>query len=715
MRYLTIFILFILVEISSAQNHWICQNPKPTGNPLASTYFISADTGLIVGEYGTMLKTLDGGINWYKINHEYHLDFSSVFFINSNIGWATARKFILKTEDGGETWIEQVWNGWQSINSIYFVNENVGYAVAQNYFIYTFDGGLNWNTIYDYKDNYDVFFINSDTGWVSTEKDTVISGMPSTVGSIIKTNDRGQTWYEQFSTNNYRKINDIYFINDIIGCAVGDYGLIINTIDGGVNWTELNSGVQDDLISVKFTSSQLGWIVGENGCVLYTLDGGLTWIQQNLNITYCLNDIFFVDYNIGWIIGDKGIILNTIDSGTTWLTQTRGTHDTLNSIDFIDENVGWTVGNNGTILQTINGGDNWLYNNANTLIDLNDIIFINSQNGWIVGDNGLIVSTSNGGQIWNTHNSPTSLNLYKIFFLNDNIGCITGGSGFGEGIILQTFDSGLTWTISYNSDLTLYSIKFVDHLLGWAVGGKPLDNWHTQGIMLKTVDGGNNWIEINSSEITSTLYDIYFINNDTGWAVGEEGLILNTSDGGNSWIRQFHFGTFRYFNKVFFQNLNYGTVVGFGIRYSDDGGYSWENDFPGAGEPFYDVEFINEKAWVIGGNGTILYTPNYNLTGINKDYAIDFNYPDNISLYQNYPNPFNSSTKISFSIEKSGFVTLKIYDVLGKNIETLINRFKKPGAYNINFNANELPSGIYFYKVQVENEYSETKKMILIR
>ncbi|MFC2103117.1 T9SS type A sorting domain-containing protein [Bacteroidota bacterium] len=88
--------------------------------------------------------------------------------------------------------------------------------------------------------------------------------------------------------------------------------------------------------------------------------------------------------------------------------------------------------------------------------------------------------------------------------------------------------------------------------------------------------------------------------------------------------------------------------------------------------------------------------------------------PGSFQLYQNYPNPFNPITKIKYQIPKLSFVTLKVYDVLGNEIETLVNEQKPPGSYEINFNSSELTSGVYFYKLQA-NEFISTKKMVLLK
>jgi len=89
--------------------------------------------------------------------------------------------------------------------------------------------------------------------------------------------------------------------------------------------------------------------------------------------------------------------------------------------------------------------------------------------------------------------------------------------------------------------------------------------------------------------------------------------------------------------------------------------------------------------------------------------------PITFALKQNYPNPINPPTKISYSIPNSGFVTLKIYDILGREVQTIISEFQKPGIYSVNFDASKFSSGVYFYKLQIDNGFVETKKMLLMR
>jgi hypothetical protein len=114
--------------------------------------------------------------------------------------------------------------------------------------------------------------------------------------------------------------------------------------------------------------------------------------------------------------------------------------------------------------------------------------------------------------------------------------------------------------------------------------------------------------------------------------------------------------------------------------------------------------------WAVRSNGGI---SRYGqpIIGINP---VSNEIPSSYSVTQNYPNPFNPTTKINFALPKSGLVTMKVYDMLGKEVSTLVNEVKNAGTYSVDFNASALSSGIYFYKVSV-NGFTEVKKMMLIK
>lgn len=87
---------------------------------------------------------------------------------------------------------------------------------------------------------------------------------------------------------------------------------------------------------------------------------------------------------------------------------------------------------------------------------------------------------------------------------------------------------------------------------------------------------------------------------------------------------------------------------------------------------------------------------------------------DNYILYHNYPNPFNPTTTIRYELPQDGVVTIKIYDILGQEVRTILNEFKQADRYEVNFNAVGLASGVYIYRMKI-NDFAESKKMIMLR
>jgi hypothetical protein len=117
---------------------------------------------------------------------------------------------------------------------------------------------------------------------------------------------------------------------------------------------------------------------------------------------------------------------------------------------------------------------------------------------------------------------------------------------------------------------------------------------------------------------------------------------------------------------------------------------------------------ITLRGCVIDG---VLYGDTSMLVGINQ---ISSEVPESFSLSQNYPNPFNPTTNIKFQIAKSGFVKMIVYNALGKEIKNLVNQQLQPGTYEADFDASNLPSGVYYYRMETEG-FTQTKKMVLIK
>lgn len=134
-----------------------------------------------------------------------------------------------------------------------------------------------------------------------------------------------------------------------------------------------------------------------------------------------------------------------------------------------------------------------------------------------------------------------------------------------------------------------------------------------------------------------------------------------------------------------------------------------QNAFPA----FTDLDGDTRKDMIIGEyNGNFSYYVNlFSVTGTDKNYSA---LPGRFDLSQNYPNPFNPETTIEYNLEKKELITLKVYDLLGRELAILVNEVQEAGSRHIRFSAENLPAGVYFYTLRAGN-FAQTKKMCLLK
>ncbi|MGQ9607672.1 MAG: WD40/YVTN/BNR-like repeat-containing protein [bacterium] len=256
-------------------------------------------------------------------------------------------------------------------------------------------------------------------------------------------------------------IRGVHFVNENIGWAVGDGGIVLFTNNGGAKWEqkvleEVKSGdLYTDLWDVWFVDEKNGWICGDlykgTGVILYTKDGGKRWDRQNSGVPSQLFGIFFLDKNNGWAVGSNGTILATQNAGLKWTTLTVGRAGTeigagepgIWDIQFVTLQKGWAVGENGTIRMTTDGGKTWVNQNSGTDSNISAVCFVNENVGWAVGEAGLILNTTDGGNTWKTQNSGLEDWLYSVSFVSEKEGIVVGEYG----TVLRTSDGGNTWNL----------------------------------------------------------------------------------------------------------------------------------------------------------------------------------------------------------------------------------------------------------------------------
>src|SRR5579862_6774868 len=384
------------------------------------------------------------------------------------------------------------------------------------------------------------------------------------------------------------------------GWAVGQWGTILHTENGGGSWQPQSSGALADLSSVTFATPQLGWAVGRSGTILHTENGGSSWQPQSSGTLADLSSVTFATPQSGWAVGTLGTILHTENGGGSWQPQSSGTYQELRSVTFATPQSGWAVGTLRTILHTENGGSSWQPQSSGTYQELRSVTFATPQSGWAVGTLGTILHTENGGSSWQPQSSGTLAELRSVTFATPQSGWAVGQWG----TILHTENGGSSWQPqSSGTYQELRSVTFATPESGWAAG--------LFGTIVHTENGGGSW-QPQRGKTRELLMSVSFATPQSGWAVGLSGTILHTENGGGSWQPQSS-GTKEFLMSVSFATPQSGWAVGLSgtILHTKNGGSSWQPQSSGTKEFLMSVSFATpQSGWVVGDSGPILHTEN---------------------------------------------------------------------------------------------------------
>ena len=675
--------------------------------------FIDANTGFCSGSSGTVRLTTNGGVNWTGVNpgptgYMYDIDF----------GPSTVATPKLFQNFEATTWPPTGWTntGTTTIwsRSTAASGYGTGLASARAYF----------------------YGISSGTGILQTLTFTATSA--------------GESLMFDHAYANYSS-------------PANDSLRILSSTNGGSTWTILSKvRCGDSLQTAPNTSGNFVPTAAQWGTKTYVLPTGTNRLRFYGYTDYG-NNLYLDNIQVGasgtvtpvYVTGDPFYIYKSMDLGSTWdtlgfLSPTQPITSTYysTSLSTTGDTI-FTVGAYGMMNKRFSASNtvcyrqdwNWWTSTNNAVEVFDNIIMIPSSYS-------SILRSTNLGSTWDTSkvNYSYSGTLYSISKVNNTTAWV-GGSG---GHTYYTTDAGASWTESTNNTTsTIYNVNFVNANTGWlfATGA-------TGGIE-KTTDGGTTWVNQTATGVTSTIYGSCMLDANTGWLVGNSGKVSMTTDGGTTWTAQTsnYSSTLRNIDMI---NANTGWMVGYSatVRGTTDGGTTWDTvSLPHTYPSLYAVDFVDEwngmvvgaygvtyrtrdagATWVFENTGTYshygvkMMTTDSGFIASSSGYVLKYaekltggntythEVPVNYELSQNYPNPFNPMTTIQFGLPKAGRVSLKIYDVSGRLVRTLVNNEGlNEGTFKYTFNGSDIASGVYFYSLIVNGDLINTKKMVLVK
>ncbi len=700
-----------------------------------------------------LLKSTDGGYTWqsFVVNGIGRLWFIKFHPTDSNKVYIGGENGVFYSSNAGSSW-QQITQGlpsspYTSFEGMAFKPSNpdtvflvCANSSSSNKVFMSKDGGITWSNISGNFPSYEYFWTIDIPTW--NDNEIFIGGLSATYKVSIP-NFQVVNIFQNGSVEKLRTTNNKVFLST-------RYNGLYRSDDYGITFQESNGNVSlADIRAVKFNpqNSSIAVAAGWTGGIFRTVDGSNTWSLVWSGGHWNSVDVCKSNPNVYYVCGAEGFLKST-DGGLSWNYLYSGAEQFIRiKCNPVDPNHVICLshyGANYTAIQTYDGGKNW-----SPISDIpgtsaaylwHDIVFnpVDTANIFICDDNGIYRST-NSGKSWNFL-TQTSVEDMHSFIDDNNDVKIYGTNGnwyntIGSSVLSFSSNGNFSLDTLFSFPNAIANNLTLDFCRINPNNGKQVyllfnstSLYYTPSFLYSS-DGGKNWVDQSNGLRNGGYFDF-----DIDFSSGNR-LLANVDRSIYKWIDTtigvipVELISFTANQKNSTIELNWSTATetnnkGFEIQKS-----VMQLSSGSQNKEWKTIGFIN-------GKGTTTEIRNYLF--VDKDIIdgkyfyrlkqIDFDgsykyskvievniiQPTEFVLNQNYPNPFNPTTIINYSIPKASFISIKVYDVLGREIETLVNDEKPSGNYKIEFNGSKLTSGIYFYRMQA-GDFVETKKLTVLK
>jgi photosystem II stability/assembly factor-like uncharacterized protein len=519
-KYFLLLLFGAFIQTTHLNAQWRCANAY-TGS-ISDIYFPDRLTGYaatVAGGIGncfgtgSILRTVDGGENWVRMNTASNAAMTRLHFFDKFTGWAVgASSTVQKTTDGGQTWTVQTSGVGAGYNDIHFANASVGCVVGANGIVrMSSNGGSSWSTVSSGVSTTltSVFFINATTGFFVGNS-----------GVLRKTTNGGSSWSSVYSGSDYFK--EVWFADTQNGYVLSN-NKILKTTNGGSSWQTIDAPAGSIWLRMHFTSVSNGYIFGDLNTVLRTTDGGLTWQQSPSDFNEAVTCGFFLDELNGYVGGDRGRITRTDNGAQTWNQQITGL-GRVYGISIRDAETSIAVGTAGQIYRTKNASLTHRKIESNTRALLSAVKWLDHNTLLACGDSGVVVRSTDEGFTWARMNTGTTQFLADMWSPDAQTAYCSGANG----TIIKSIDAGITWQdVSILETETFDGVHFLNPLRGMVVGGNKI---------YRTLNGGQTWELKNTDvQVNTSFSDVWVANDTLAYAAGGFGKFYWTNDGGEAW------------------------------------------------------------------------------------------------------------------------------------------------------------------------------------
>jgi photosystem II stability/assembly factor-like uncharacterized protein len=568
--------------------------------------------------------------------------------------------------------------------------------------------------------------INSGKNWEKTSGPEAFSGRPNNLiinplnnnsiylhsaGKLLKSTNSGFSFDTLFSAFIYSfTVNTLDTLTLYVGIGDPTFdpdGGIFKTINGGLDWFEVRDGLPEGFIQCyELEINPLNpvelYAGFSSGGIYKTTNGGVNWQWTNLANTEVINFEIFntLPGRTAAIQGGYAFML-TEEYGDSWyfphFEPDLGYYPPVShllSMNPEDSNIGYLAGRTG-MYKTIDGAKNWVF--TGQLPDVRIVVYHDYNPSILfsgVGDEygiGGFYRSDNGGESWvKITELGEEVPTFRVFSPHNQNKIY----GFGHAVLVNDWyiyrstDLGDNWEIITEGLLIDEETNETERITSLAISYADSNILYCGqfGGLSKSIDAGDTWFQVNSA---LPIHDYFRISS----------ILLDKDDPDRIYIGTLSSG------NPFEDNFDNG-----GLYLSEDDCQSWTKVYDGEVSLIKTDQEVPRNIYINTQHGLLTFEDTITKLGEKKEPQILKNY----LLHQNFPNPFNPITIIRISLPVQEHVKVSIYNTVGEKVETILDKRLDDGNHDIEFNAKNLSSGVYFYKIEAGN-FQDIKKMIYIK
>jgi len=664
--------MICLVAVSQAQ--WVEMN-GPYGGHVTSV--LAKGNEIFVGTYGSgVFRSTNDGNTWIRINAGLHNRIvRSLATDGSNIFAGTHEGGVFLSSNSGGSWVDvSLRISDLSVISLAIVGQTLIAGTIGGAFRST-DHGTSWTSIDVGPGQYEVAAIASRDSLV------ILASW-----NLFRSSDYGVTWSVITSVQQHQ-IQSLAISEKKIFAGTA-YGAILRSTDRGMTWLDLTVPPSAQSIeAIIITTGQVIAGTGD-GKIFRSTDDGDTWIDDGFVSQAVLS--LASRENILFCGGDG--ILRSRDNGVNWQSADNGvTAVYVKSIWTLDSNVFVETYGSG-VFRSSDDGEHWIPANTGLNNPHSPLLAIRDSDVYAASKDTLYYSSDFGGT-WAAINRLPISNVADIEATPSSIFIAGGG-------IYSSTNNGNNWsgTLQY------------DFIRGMGVSGQEVFASSNYGWTLHSTDLGLTWTGVP----TGVIGEEFLITESLVYTVGWQG-VFRSANRGDSWTAVNNGFAQIDANGITESHASLFVANGSsGVYRSNDEGGSWSAINEGINDMYVLSVRSNNNYLFAGGLGGGVWRRPLTEIVTDIDQVRSAPMPRSFSLEQNYPNPFNPETHIEFSLNRSGHTTLKVFNILGQEVEILADEFMTAGRHHSIWKPTNQPNGVYVYRLSSGGQ-TLTKKLVLLR